>query len=162
MNFLRCIGRLSLIVLAGSHCTGCGGPEHPATFPVEGTVTYQGKPVDGATISLIPLEIGSRGAAATSGADGSFSMSTFAHGDGAIPGEYLVTVFKYDEAMLDAAVADAAMTLEEEEEMYTDDEAEGGDAGPRNLLPAKYADAMTSGLSIVVSESPNVLPIDLE
>lgn len=70
---------------------GCG-PKYPETIPVAGTVTLDGRPVSGAAVVFTP-EAG-EAATATTDASGRFSLSTFRLGDGALPGDYRVTVSK--------------------------------------------------------------------
>ncbi len=121
---------LSLLGLAVG---GCGaGKSYPATYPVRGVVTLNGAAVEGADVELIPSGAG-QGCQGVTGLDGAFTVETaFDSGKvyrpGALPGEYRVTVRKLD---LDGATGLAA--------------------APPNLLPKQYADAATSGFSLVVS-----------
>lgn len=68
--------------------------QNPPTSPVTGKVTYQGEAVEGATIQLVPSDPAGKGANAISEADGTFALSTFEPGDGAMAGKYKVTVRK--------------------------------------------------------------------
>lgn len=53
--------------------SGCGGPDLPyEVVPLEGTVTYQGEPLEGVTIHFLPAE--GRESSATSGEGGKFVM----------------------------------------------------------------------------------------
>ncbi len=60
-----------------------------------GTVTFDGKPVDGATVTFIPTEGKIQPATGRTDAQGKYSLTTFRSGDGAQPGAYQVTVTKY-------------------------------------------------------------------
>jgi len=51
-----------------------------------------GKPFAGATITLMPVEGNGRSASGLSEQDGSFRLTTYRPDDGALPGEYKVTV----------------------------------------------------------------------
>jgi len=65
--------------------------------PVKGTVLYGDKPAEGATVVFHPKG-GGQGTPTPSGtvqADGSFTLRTHPHGDGAPPGEYVVLVTLY-------------------------------------------------------------------
>jgi len=74
---------------------GCaGGDQNPPTSPVTGKVTYQGEAVEGATIQLLPSGSEGKLANAISKADGTYELSTFEPGDGAMAGPYKVTVRK--------------------------------------------------------------------
>lgn len=77
----------ALWVLAGF---GCGGKDQPVR--VEGVVTLDGAPLEGAIVSFLPDEKGGRFADATTAKDGSFRLSTYKRDDGALPGDYRVTV----------------------------------------------------------------------
>jgi hypothetical protein len=70
---------------------GCGGNN---TSKVAGTVTLDGKPTAGATVTFVPVEeaAGRRLASGVTNADGHFRLTTFNTNDGALPGEYHVTV----------------------------------------------------------------------
>ena len=67
---------------------GCGG----RTIKVEGLVTLDGKPLPGATVTFVPTGGEGRQASSFTEKDGSFRLSTYKTGDGALPGEYKVTV----------------------------------------------------------------------
>lgn len=84
---------------------GCGGgaPDEklPTVFPVEGTVTLDGTPVDGATVTFIHPET-ERNAIGRTDEKGVFKLTTFKHGDGALPGRNNIVVTKFDEPVADA------------------------------------------------------------
>jgi hypothetical protein len=66
---------------------GCGGP-----VAVEGTVTFEGQPLEEATVLFHPTD-GSAGASALTDAKGAFRLIG-TQKDGIAPGEYRVTVSK--------------------------------------------------------------------
>jgi hypothetical protein len=59
---------------------------------VEGVLTLDGKPFPGATVVFVPAEGNGRSASGLSEEDGSFRLTTFKPDDGALPGEYKITV----------------------------------------------------------------------
>lgn len=70
---------------------GCSGGGKP--IKVEGKVTLDGKPLPEALIQFLPEgEQGGPPANGLSGTDGTFRLTTFNSGDGALPGTYKVTV----------------------------------------------------------------------
>ena len=78
---------------------GCGGGalKAPTTSPVSGSVTLKGKPAPGVRVHLHPqFDIGDVKfvPSGETGADGAFTLSTAAPGDGAPPGDYIVTLEK--------------------------------------------------------------------
>src|SRR5262245_16358306 len=86
----------SLLVIAAAllvQSWGCGGsdgkPPEGLTVPVKGQVTYKGKPLTGGSIMFEPVD-GGREAHGTIQPDGTFSLSTFRSGDGAVRGVHRV------------------------------------------------------------------------
>lgn len=73
--------------------TGCSGKSHPPVAAVSGTVTYQGKPVDGAAVMFVSSGQ-EKPATGTTDAEGHFKLTTFTADDGAMPGNYKVTISK--------------------------------------------------------------------
>ncbi len=75
---------------------GCGSGSAPKTIGVSGKITYQGKPLTEGTIVFHPLKPAdgypSRPATGQLQSDGSYQLSTFAPGDGVVPGEYAVSI----------------------------------------------------------------------
>ena len=145
------LGNLLAVALLGSVLgLGCGdqqGADRPSTCPVTGTVTHNGQPVDGATVAFQSAG-GSRGAVGVTDAGGKYTLTTFESGDGAVPGEYQVKIFKY-KVESSEAVAD-----QDSDDYVPPAEGEGEEAAEaENLLPPIYADPTTSGLTATVSES---------
>jgi hypothetical protein len=85
----RSFGVVLSVALVLPQC-GCSGQYK--TVPVEGIVTLDGKPVEGATVSFCPAE--GRPASGLTDADGVFQLTTFKEDDGALPGDYRVVVKK--------------------------------------------------------------------
>lgn len=77
---------------------GCS--DGPTLVPVSGAVTLDGKPLEGATLSFVPLPgnpVSTAGTDAT-GPDGNFKM-TYNGRAGLAPGKYSVAVSKTEEAL---------------------------------------------------------------
>jgi hypothetical protein len=70
--------------------TGCGS-KYPPTAPVKGKITINGKPVTTGRISFHPTT-GERPALANIQPDGSYSLTTFEAGDGALLGHHKVSI----------------------------------------------------------------------
>lgn len=129
------------VMLLGLGCSQSGSG--PATYPVTGTVTYNGQPVEGATVAFQAAD-GSHGAVGVAGADGKFEVATSAAGGGLIPGEYKVTISKYKTDSAPAQDIDG---------MHASPEDVGQMAvESQNSLPARYADAAESGFAATVKE----------
>jgi hypothetical protein len=79
-----------LLLAASAGVAGCGGQGKPVK--VNGVITLDGKPLPGATVTFLPAAEGGRSASGLTEANGSFNLTTFKPGDGALPGEYKITV----------------------------------------------------------------------
>jgi hypothetical protein len=102
--------------------------------PAQGRVTLDGKPMRDATIFLHPVGVKDPRfprPRAVVGKDGTFVLGTYRKGDGAPAGDYKVTVQWFSSTA-------------------------GG--APRNVLPARYASAETSGLLVRIQQGENQLP----
>lgn len=139
-------------------------PSRPKTYPVTGTVTLNARPVEGATVTFIPKEGSAaepkpQAASAITDAEGRYHLGTFASGDGAIPGEYLVKVAKYVQPQETSRPADTP-----ESEMDAFLKHQKGNVpktGPGNELPPRYANEKTSGLFFSVQPGENTFEIKL-
>jgi hypothetical protein len=122
---------------------GCGESiEFPETFPVSGKVTYKGEPVPKGTITFQPDE--GQAAVGEIQSDGTYKLSTFGEGDGALPGHHRVFVI--------ANTADPT-------------KIPGSSPGwkpPKDLVPKKYNKLETSGLQANVEKSPTEVNFDLK
>lgn len=74
----------------------------PRMFPVRGTITMDGAPVSGATVTFLPIPWDREGKPASGQSDdkGNFTVRTYFNPkyspDGALPGDYVVVVTKID------------------------------------------------------------------
>ena len=149
---------LGLLAIGG--LTGCGaGSSNPKTFPVAGTVTQAGKPLEGAQVILVPKDKSGESATATTDASGKFAMSTYQAKDGARPGDYAVKVSKFDKPPAPKSEGVVNLSYEEEQKLYKPDGKPL--APPKNLLPKKYESELTSGLSHTVTTSATILDIEI-
>lgn len=131
------------IVVLGLGC-GSSNTGRPKLFPVKGTVTRNGKPVEKAEVSFISPEA-SRAAVGITDAQGNFVLGTFGNADGAIAGNHIVTVSKIIPNA--APVSNQPPTVEELSRMA----AAGMNAPKADLsIPTKYADPKTTPLKASV------------
>jgi hypothetical protein len=155
---------------------GCAGSEgFPATSKVTGKVTYSGAAVAGAAVSYSPVGNGNAAAGVTD-ATGTYTLTTFRSGDGAVPGKYKVIISKTEQAV---TVETAVGTAEDPSAAYAAAEARGADVfgtgrkggggaakadtGPRELLPVKYKNVDSTDLQAeVTSAGPNNFDFDLK
>jgi hypothetical protein len=126
---------------------GCGSEKKgPVTVEVTGTVTLNGRPVEGASVVFTPDARGDDArlaSQATTDHDGRFNLSTNLGGGklqpGIVPGAYLVAITKNDTS----AVKDTLTP-------------------PKNVLPQKYADSKASQLKAdVIAGHANDFPFAL-
>ncbi len=153
---------LSLLVLGFA---GCGGGSI-APVPVSGKVALKGKPIEGALVTFHSGGTGGgRSASGRTAADGTFKLTTNRTNDGAQPGDYTITIAKQESKSggssgVDISSGDFGAAYGQ---MM-------GAAGSNNMakvmkdvLPAKYASAASSGLTrTVVKGEENVFEFDLE
>jgi len=152
--------RAIFVYLSGSAIavamSGCGGGgERLPTVPASGIVTLQGAPVEGAHVALAPQDAtGGRSAFAQTDAQGHFQLMTLKPQDGALPGSYRVKISK--------EVSEGGMSVEEAQAYFEKHGQPPPEAKVKDLLPAKYKDFDTSGLTAdVTQDGPNEFKFDL-
>lgn len=132
-------GGLLVVALVLVSCSKKGPAiERHSVQPVEGQVIWKQKPLAGAYVTFHPQgweeHSFTTNPAATTGADGRYRLGTYAKGDGAPAGKYVITVTSPDRSP-------------GAPKMY-----------PPNILPKQYSDPKTSGLEVVIVEGTNVVP----
>lgn len=138
----------SLLLLASASlmlCTGCFGQKGLETAPVTGVVTYNGKPLPYGRVSFRPQA----GSPATGDiqSDGSFSLSTYGNGDGAIVGTHQVSI-----TATEADAGNMAETAANTEMVV-----------PKSLIPKKYTSFSTSEIiAEVVASGENKFTLELK
>jgi hypothetical protein len=132
---------------------GCGEDDGIGKrYAVSGKVTYKGEPVQRGNVNFLPEATGSAGRGASGVIkDGYYSMTTLTPGDGVLPGKYKVGI--------NANFTDMTAAVKINGGMY-----QGGRfAGPRiKVIPEKYTNPATSGLTFEVKTAPNSFDIDLQ
>lgn len=159
----------SLAVLAGPALLwvlGCSDDGMGKRYPVSGTVKYKGEPVAKAVISFVPKAGGVRGA---SGAisNGSYSLTTLNPGDGAFPGEYMVTVDarEVDQGAVDAETAKVVSKKNKGDMkimMPIPELQAKGVKTAKSSIPTKYQSTGSTDLSATVKEGSNSVDFELK
>jgi hypothetical protein len=139
---------------------GCDSDTNPKTYKVSGIISLKGQPVEKATLVFIPKGENGNPATAVSSKDGRYELTTFNAADGAVPGEYSIKISKLEYKEERTSTENVYANSEEESVNYKLSESAG--APPKNLLPAKYANPMTSGLTYTVPEANSSFDIDLK
>lgn len=153
-------------------CSGCGGDKIAGLAPVTGTVTYNGKAVEGAGVIFVPAGGGIAGIGTTD-KDGRFTIFSRTQ-EGVAIGACKVSVAKTSGAAAATGAADVVKSpgaevsederkkmMEQGEKMLKGNPGAATPNLPKNELPAKYADAATSGLEFTVKSGKNDFKIDL-
>ncbi|MFO0956565.1 MAG: hypothetical protein U0800_03750 [Isosphaeraceae bacterium] len=133
---------LATITLIGSATIlpGCGsGPEMGR---VTGKVTYKDQPVTKGTVTFVPVDP-SKGRNATGSimSDGTYTLQTENPNDGALVGDYLVSVTSREDELLDYIPKKPVP--------------------PKRLTPEKYESPAGSGLKFTVKGGSNIFDIPL-
>ena len=133
-----------LCCMALLSAVGCGNTSSHPTVKVQGKVTYDGKPVPAGTVMFQPAEgvtqTADRPATGAIQPDGSYELSSFAAGDGAMPGEYDVAIVSFS----------GGPTPEEpnKPEVWT--------------VPKRYSNPASSGLKQKVDDSSDPLVVNFD
>lgn len=148
-----------LLVVAISFTTGCkkGDPRSKDLVPAMGTITYNGTPLDGATLTFLNEEDPLKpGGSAVSKADGTFAVSLYGDGDGTSPGNYVVTVTKIE--MKSKLSEEEILDYEKRgEELPADAQEEVA------LIPKKYGSKTTSDIHVAIpAGGDKAIQIDLK
>ncbi len=143
---LPAIAMLALLIGAASAVGGCA-PRRPPTVPVRGTVTLDGMPLGGATVLFQPPS-GTPARAVTTD-DGSFTLTTFEPGDGALVGRHRVAVTKFTMSGLSDVGGVTGPVA-------------AGDVREQWVTPKKYATPAESGLEVEVVRGLGAVALELE
>jgi hypothetical protein len=137
-----------LVLVGCGDSTGLG-----RRYKVSGTVTYKGTPVEKGVVTFQPENPEGRSATGTI-ENGSYSLTTAIEGDGALPGKYKVTITS-KEADLSGAMAGVPGGSPKQDDIAK------ANINAKNLIPAKFSLADTSGLTAEVQESSNTFNFEL-
>ncbi len=141
---------LIVACLWGLTLSGCGSEAGPPAGQVSGRVSLKGQPLSGGNITFHPVDK-SKGTIATGeiGGDGSYTIQTVEPGDGARLGDYNVSIISRkpgpDLMANPQAARDSASASK-----------------PESLIPVKYEDPSTSGLTASIKKGQNTIPFDLD
>lgn len=125
---------ITVTALMAGLCCGCGvagSGTMPGVIPVKGKVTYKGKPVAKGSVTFEPDGFG-RDAHGKIESDGSFVLSTYKEGDGAVPGHHRIAV------------------------------KDTGIKSPKDAFAKKYAGVSSSGLTADVDEEHTEFTVELK
>ncbi len=139
-----------ILLFVSSIPVGCGrSDDGPPMGDVTGTVTYQGKPVPGASILFVPTTRETPAGAAITDSAGKYRLSISGQKQGAVTGSYQVSIAL--SAPFDGPIP-AGMNPEYAKEIY---------AG-KPLIPQRYFSATKSGLTAEVEPGHNTFDFALQ
>lgn len=147
---MKALTAVSPTLLAALFLSGCSQEDEwtrkqPATVSADGIVTLDGKPVDGASIIIAPIAPGQHAANALTDGTGRFSLAAFPSKPGAVPGSYKVRVAKTVEVSAEPVKIDLG-----EDAAHAAAESSGANVTWINVLPEKYANPETSGITVEI------------
>lgn len=137
-------------------CAGCGSSEaddqwtkdRPKTYPVKGTVNFNGVPIEGATVIFTPKTPDPKAASAITDVKGEYALRTFKPGDGAVPGEHVVTITCIQ-------MSKAPPGWDQDQKPFIPKET--------SMIPEKFGKPESSGLTATVkTEGTNQFKFDLK
>ena len=141
---------------------GCGGDDLPKRYPVYGTVTYQGKPLESGTITFTPGDLHNGRSAGGTIKEGNYSLASLTADDGAMAGNYKVSVVSQKthtegmdprlKTMYEKALSTPGVPIPPQAKKK---------ATVEDLVPKKYSDTKTSDLKAEVGEKRNEVNFEL-
>ncbi len=136
---------------------GCGESDNVEVFPTRGTVNFDGKPMSGGgAISFVPLASqNGKTAGGIINPDGTFVMTTYVDGDGAMVGTFRVIINQSTSQEPDfGGDSDAPGAAQSVKAVQT--------VTARDIIPTIYADPVTSPVEVKIeAKEQNELTIDL-
>ncbi len=139
-----CIVAVAMLLICSAGCSG--EPAKPKMGKVSGRVVFNGEPVEGAIVTFIAPGA-PRFASGVTDAEGTFELTTFEKGDGAVVGDCVVTVAK----------TEAGSGPKNAEDL-----AKGIPVVPaKQLLPEKYSSVGKSPIKETVTEGVNNIQLEL-
>jgi len=147
--------------------SGCNNPDSKYSM-VEGTITYNGEAVAEATVSFQPVSPDGESASGVTDATGRFTLTSVGAttgGRGALPGEYRVTITKWEATPPDPdeeAYSQGQITYEQLQARLSARATRGSSSvTTRSLIPERYRTASGSGLTATVTTGRNT-PFNFE
>jgi len=142
-NFALCLVALSMLAVLPA-CS-----KAIKTEGVTGVITYNGEPLANATVKFIPTDATGSQSYGKTNEKGEYKLQTLlgAADAGTTPGEYKVTV--------------DCITTVETGNMIEENGEEKEETVAESLIPTKYNNAETSGLTATVAPGDNTINFDL-
>jgi major membrane immunogen (membrane-anchored lipoprotein) len=141
--------------------TSCGTEDGLGKrYPVSGSVTYNGNPLEKGEISFVSEDLKSNIGASGTIKDGSYSLSTGGDRDGAQPGKYKVTITSKDD-YVSKAQADFQKESGKDNPKFPPHYTAKAAAAAKSFIPLGYSDTRTSKLTAEVKPESNTIDFKL-
>ena len=165
MKFSKILA-VSFLLLGLVISTGCS--KDLGYRKLTGTVTMDGQPLEGASLTFY-AECGGEGGSGMTGADGKYDVTAGNSPEGGLglkPGTYKVTIVKMEQIVDEdeEALRKGEITYDELQKRKAKKGAYAKSSKPNRLTPAKYASTFDTPLSVTVSDDPaaNVFDFNLD
>jgi major membrane immunogen (membrane-anchored lipoprotein) len=129
-------------------------------YPVSGTVTYNGNPLEKGTISFVSEDLKNNLGASGTITNGSYTLSTGGNDDGAQAGKYKVTITSKEDFAAKAQ-ADFQKESGKDNPKIPPQFVAKAEAAAKSLIPAGYGDPRTTTLTTEVKQESNTLNFKL-
>jgi hypothetical protein len=130
-------------------------------YPVSGTVTYNGNPLEKGEISFVSEDLKANLGASGQITNGSYALSTGGDADGAQAGKYKVTITAKED-FLAKAKADFQKESKQNTSNYIPSQfVAKAEAEAKSLIPRGYGDARTTNLTAEVKTQSNTIKFEL-
>jgi hypothetical protein len=152
MKKCRLIG-IAASIVATAVILGCGDDSGlERRFKISGTVKYKGEPIPKGTIAFEPADLTKGRVASGFIENGSYTLTTSGTtpGDGALAGDYKVSISASDLDLSGVAKQDGGM-IHQGEKAHRD-----AISSAKSLVPTKYARSESSGLTAKVDGAKTI------
>ena len=147
-QLISCVLPLSLVAFSA---IGCGDSLN--LLPASGTITYNGKPLEGALVTFLSAD--NKLGSGTTDATGKYVISTLGK-SGAVPGKNQVAITKMSGGgtapVAPGAGGSTPPSPEQIQKMISDTKSGMMGSKTQQLLPAKYANPASSGFTADVKQ----------
>jgi major membrane immunogen (membrane-anchored lipoprotein) len=130
-------------------------------FPVSGTVTYNGNPLEKGEISFIAEDAKANIGASGHITNGSYTLATGGNDDGAQAGKYKVTITAKEDFLAKAKADFQKDSKRTDSEYIPGRFVSQAEAAAKSLIPTGYGDVRTSNLTAEVKPQSNTLDFKL-
>jgi hypothetical protein len=130
-------------------------------YPVSGTVTYNGNPLEKGEISFISEDLKNNVGASGKITNGSYTLSTGGNNDGAQVGKYKVTITAKEDYLAKAKADFQAETKQQTSNYIPPQYIAKAEAQAKSVIPTGYGDPRSTTLTAEVKAQSNSIPFKL-